>query len=341
MIATTPPVDHDAIARAVEVLKRGGLVALPTETVYGLAADATNEAAVRSIFAAKGRPADHPVIVHVTGADAIEEWSRDAPPAANALAQAFWPGPLTLVLKRSTRVSDVITGGQDTVGLRAPGHPWAQAVLRTFGRAVAAPSANRFGRVSPTTADHVRADLGVKPDGAVDLILDGGPCPVGIESTIVDLSGARPRLLRQGTISCSDLERVLGVDVDVSDAGAPRVSGSLERHYAPGTPLEVVSTGALSARLQLACKETLAVLAPLSVLDAWPRERAPLLALAAPESADDYARMLYANLRRLDAARADRILIVAPPTGERWAPIHDRLRRAQAGSRLEPGADPS
>ncbi len=215
------------------MLKRGGLVALPTETVYGLAADATNDAAVRSIFAAKGRPADHPVIVHLTGADAIDEWSSAAPPAARVLAQAFWPGPLTLVLKRSARVSDVITGGQDTVGLRAPGHPWAQAVLQAFGRAVAAPSANRFGRVSPTTADHVRADLGIKPDGAVDLILDGGPCPVGIESTIVDLSGAHPRLLRQGSILRSDLARVLGVAVEASDAGAPRVSGSLERHYAP------------------------------------------------------------------------------------------------------------
>jgi L-threonylcarbamoyladenylate synthase len=340
LTADTPPVDHDAIARAVAVLRRGGLVALPTETVYGLAADATNEAAVRSIFAAKGRPADHPVIVHVTGADAIAEWSKDAPPAALALAQAFWPGPLTLVLKRSARVSDVITGGQDTVGLRAPGHPWPQAVLRAFGRAVAAPSANRFGRVSPTTADHVRADLGVKPDGAVDLILDGGPCLVGIESTIVDLSGACPRVLRQGSISCSDLERVLGVAVEVADAGAPRVSGSLERHYAPGTPLEVVAAGALSGWLQQAPATTLAVLAPAAVLDSWPTARKPLLALPASEAADDYARTLYANLRRLDAARADRIVIVAPPTGERWAPIHDRLRRAQAGSRLETGAEP-
>jgi L-threonylcarbamoyladenylate synthase len=333
MSAETPPVDHAAIARAVAVLGRGGLVALPTETVYGLAADATNEAAVRSIFAAKGRPADHPVIVHVTGAEAIEEWSKDAPPEAYALAQAFWPGPLTLVLKRSARVSDVITGGQDTVGLRAPGHPWAQVLLQAFGRAVAAPSANRFGRVSPTTADHVRADLGVKPEGAVDLILDGGPCPVGIESTIVDLSGACPRFLRQGSISCSDLERVLGVAVEAPDAGAPRVSGSLERHYAPGTPLEVVAKEVLPARLQQARTESLAVLAPVAVLDAWPSERAPLLALAAPQDADDYARVLYANLRRLDAARADRIVIVAPPAGERWEPIHDRLRRAQAGSR--------
>lgn len=331
----TPAVDHDAIARAVAVLERGGLVALPTETVYGLAADATNEAAVRSIFAAKGRPADHPVIVHVAGAGAIDDWSRDVPPAAHALAQAFWPGPLTLVLKRSGRVSDVVTGGQDTVGLRAPGHPWAQAVLQALRRPVAAPSANRFGRVSPTTADHVRADLGVKPDGVVDLILDGGPCPVGIESTIVDLSGAEPRLLRQGSIARSDLERVLGCAVKAPDAAAPRVSGSLERHYAPRTPLEVVAQDALADWLRQSRATSLAVLAPQTVLAAWAGKPAPHFALAAPDSADDYARTLYANLRTLDAAGAERIVVVAPPLGERWLPIHDRLQRAQAGSRSE------
>jgi L-threonylcarbamoyladenylate synthase len=336
----TPPVDHAAIARAVAVLERGGLVALPTETVYGLAADATNEAAVRSIFAAKGRPADHPVIVHVAGAAAIAEWSRDAPAAALALAQAFWPGPLTLVLRRSGRVSDVVTGGQDTVGLRAPGHPWAQAVLQALGRPVAAPSANRFGRISPTTADHVRADLGVKPDGAVDLVLDGGPCPVGIESTIVDLTGDQPRLLRQGSISHSDLERVLGRAVAAPDVAAPRVSGRLERHYAPRTRLEVIAPDALADGLRRSHAKSLAVLAPPAVLTAWPGITAPHFSLAAPDNADDYARTLYANLRRLDAAGAERIIVVAPPHGERWLPIHDRLQRAQAGSRPEgEGAD--
>jgi L-threonylcarbamoyladenylate synthase len=337
MTIQTPKVDHDAIARAVAVLERGGLVALPTETVYGLAADATNEAAVRSIFAAKGRPADHPVIVHVADARAIDDWSRDAPPAAHALAQAFWPGPLTLVLRRSARVSDVVTGGQDTVGLRAPGHPWAQAVLQALGRPVAAPSANRFGRVSPTTADHVRADLGVKPEGAVDLILDGGPCPVGIESTIVDLTGVRPRLLRQGSISRSDLERVLGHAVEAPDAGAPRVSGSLERHYAPRTPLELIAQEALADWLQRSHVKSLAALAPPTVLAAWPGKPSPHLALAAPGSEEEYARTLYANLRTLDAAGAERIVVVAPPLGERWLPIHDRLQRAQAGSRPEDG----
>jgi L-threonylcarbamoyladenylate synthase len=327
-----PPVDPAAIARAVEVLKRGGLVALPTETVYGLAADATNESAVRAIFAAKGRPADHPVIVHVQNESAIELWASAVPPAAHALAQAFWPGPLTLVLKRSARISDLVTGGQDTVGLRAPAHPWTQAVLRGLGRPLAAPSANRFGRVSPTTAGHVRADLGEKPDGAVDLILDGGPCPVGIESTIVDLTGARPRLLRHGFIARSELERVLGVAVDAADPTAPRVSGSLERHYAPATPLEVVPAEALAGWLRTRPRLRLAVLAPPALIKAWPSVQRPQCARAAASDADDYARALYADLRRLDAAGADRIVVVAPPAGERWLAIHDRLRRAQAGS---------
>lgn len=330
---TSPPVDPVAIARAVEVLKRGGLVALPTETVYGLAADATNDAAVRAIFAAKGRPADHPVIVHIADAAALDDWSREASPAAHALAQAFWPGPLTLVLKRSARVSDRITGGQDTVGLRAPGHPWAQAVLRGLGRPLAAPSANRFGRVSPTTAEHVRADLGVKPDGAVDLILDGGACPVGIESTIVDLTGAHPRLLRHGFIARSEIERVLGVKVEAADPTAPRVSGSLERHYAPATPLSIVPTEALAEWLAARRDRKMAVLAPAAVIEAWPADQLPFLALPAPQEADDYARTLYADLRRLDAAGAEWICVVTPPAGERWLPIHDRLRRAQAGSR--------
>jgi len=328
-----PPVDPAAIARAVDVLERRGLVALPTETVYGLAADATNDAAVRAIFAAKGRPADHPVIVHVADGNAIGLWATAVPAAAHVLARAFWPGPLTLVLQRGARISDLVTGGQDTVGLRAPAHPWAQAVLRQLGRPLAAPSANRFGRVSPTSAEHVRADLGEKPGGAVDLILDGGPCPVGIESTIVDLSGARPRLLRHGFIARSDLERVLGVAVEAADPTAPRVSGSLERHYAPATPLDVVPVEALAGWLRSRSNLRLAVLAPPALIEAWPSGRRPQIARAAASDADAYARALYAELRRLDAAGVDRIVVVAPPAGERWLAIHDRLRRAQAGSR--------
>jgi L-threonylcarbamoyladenylate synthase len=324
-----PPVDAAAIARAVTVLRRGGLVALPTETVYGLAADAKNEAAIRSIFAAKGRPADHPVIVHVPDASALAQWADPVPDAAQALARRFWPGALTMVLKRRSQVSDLITGGQDTVGLRCPAHPWAQAVLKAFGGAVAAPSANRFGRISPTTAQHVIDDLGVKPQGAVDLVLDGGPCPVGIESTIVDLSGERPRLLRPGAISRDQLEAALGMPVLAADADAPRASGSLEKHYAPNTPLEIVSVTDMATRVAGYGTETVAVLAPAGSLHAGPNLRLHLLASDDPA---EYARSLYDRLRRLDASGAARLIVAEPPAGPDWEAVRDRLKRASAGS---------
>jgi L-threonylcarbamoyladenylate synthase len=323
------PVDAEAIARAVEVLRRGGLVAMPTETVYGLAADASNEAAVRAIFAAKGRPADHPVIVHIPDVAAMHHWAVEVPAAADALAAAFWPGPLTLVLKRAPAVSDLITGGQDTVGLRCPSHPLAQALLKAFGRGVAAPSANRFGRISPTSARHVIEDLGLKPDGAVDLVLDGGSCPVGIESTIVDLSGPTPRLLRPGAVTREQLERVLGVPVGGSDSGAPRVSGALEKHYAPRTALEVVPVGDVAARVATAAPEPVAVLAPDWAVRSAPNLRLHLLAADRPS---DYARALYENLRRLDGCGAVRLIVAEPPAGPDWEAVRDRLKRASAGS---------
>jgi L-threonylcarbamoyladenylate synthase len=326
-----PAVDSARIAQAVEVLKRGGLVAVPTETVYGLAADATNEAAVRAVFAAKGRPADHPVIVHVADANAIDEWACEVPDSARALAAAFWPGPLTLVLKRSPRALDVVTGGQDTVGLRCPAHPWARALLQAFGGALAAPSANRFGHLSPTTAEHVRADLGEKPAGAVDLILDGGACPVGIESTIVDLSGAQPALLRPGSITRLALEQALGTPVADPDGDAPRASGTLERHYAPRTPLEVVPVDRLGSRLAALFHLRVAVLAPAAVLQTLRAQ--PAVQMSASEDPAAYARELYANLHELDQAGAERIVVSAPPTGPEWTAIHDRLQRAQAASR--------
>ena len=326
------PANYSArIAQAVEVLKRGGLVAVPTETVYGLAADASNEAAVRAIFAAKGRPADHPVIVHVADANALDAWAREVPDSARALAAAFWPGPLTLVLKRSPRALDVVTGGQDTVGLRCPAHPWARALLQAFGGALAAPSANRFGHLSPTTAEHVRADLGEKPQGALDLILDGGACPVGIESTIVDLSGAQPTLLRPGSITRLALEQVIGVPVAEPDGDAPRAPGRLERHYAPRTPLEVVPVDRLGSRLAALFHLRVAVLAPAAVLQTL--RAAPAVQLPASEDAAAYARDLYAILHELDQAGVERIVASAPPAGPEWAAVHDRLRRAQVGSR--------
>ena len=321
------------IARAAAVLRAGGLVAFPTETVYGLGAAAAQPEAVRRIFAAKGRPADHPVIVHLRSADEIDTWARTVPPAAHALAAAFWPGPLTLVLPRSAQAHDLITGGQDSVGLRCPSHPWAQALLAAFGGAVAAPSANRFGHISPTTAAHVRADLGEKseatPAGAVDLVLDGGACPVGIESTIVDLTGEAPRLLRPGSITREMLATVLGQPVAEAGADAPRASGRLDSHYAPRTPLELVDAGALPARINALRGQRLALLAPAALLLDAGSDIA--LRLIAPADAADFAQRLYAFLHQLDAAGADRILVVRPPHGPAWEAVQDRLRRAAAG----------
>jgi L-threonylcarbamoyladenylate synthase len=325
-----PAPDPARIAAAAAVLKRGGLVAVPTETVYGLAADAGNEAAVRAIFAAKGRPADHPVIVHVADASALDDWARAVPASARALAAAFWPGPLTLVLKRGARALDVVTGGQDTIGLRAPAHPWARALLQSFGGALAAPSANSFGRISPTTAEHVRADLGEKPSGKVDLILDGGACPVGIESTIVDLSGAAPALLRPGQVTRDELARVLGVPMAEAGAAAPRAPGRLQKHYAPRTPLEVVPAERLDSRLAALLRLRVAVLAPRDVLSTLRTHAA--IEREAPDDATSYAHDLYAQLHVLDGAGVDRIVVAAPPRGPAWDAVHDRLMRAQAGS---------
>lgn len=327
---TTPPIDAAAIERAVVVLRNGGIVALPTETVYGLAADANNEHAVRKVFAAKGRPADHPVIVHISGVQAFDDWAREVPDVAHVLARTFWPGPLTLVLRRSARVHDIVTGGQDTVGLRSAAHPWMRAVVRAFGGALAAPSANSFGRVSPTTAQHVIDDLGIKPRGRIDLILDGGACPVGIESTIVDVTGKTPVLLRPGSITREQLQRAIGGVVTDAGAQAPRTSGRLEKHYAPHTPLSVMPAAELAAKLAKACNARLAVLAPLSVLEKCRADVA--LAIVAADNPDDYARLLYASLHRLDSSGADRLVIADPPDGPQWEAVKDRLRRAEAGA---------
>lgn len=325
-----PPVDADAIARAVDILRAGGLVAMPTETVYGLAGDARNPDAVRAIFAAKGRPADHPVIVHVADAARLDKWASDVPRAARRLAAAFWPGPLTLVLQRSSIVPDLITGGQPTVALRAPAHPWAQALLRGFRGGLAAPSANRYGRVSPTRAEHVAADLGLRPDGPVDLVLDGGACPVGIESTIVDLSGDAPRLLRPGAITREQIEEALGGAVlGSADRDAPRVPGRHERHYAPRTPLELVHAADLARRVADFPPGAVAVLAPPGSVPPEATVRLHIVAEAAP---DGYAQALYDNLRRLDASGAQRLLVAWPPAAIEWEALHDRLSRAAAGS---------
>jgi L-threonylcarbamoyladenylate synthase len=305
------------VARGAAILRAGGLVAFPTETVYGLGADASSAAAVARLYAVKGRPALHPVIVHFSEAGSAFEWASVVPDAARKLAAAFWPGPLSMVLERSARAGDFVTGAQASVGLRVPSHPVAQALLRAFGGGVAAPSANRFGRVSPTTAAHVRADLG----GDVELVLEGGEAEVGIESTIVDLSRGAPVLLRPGHITRAALEAALGGAVAQKDVEAPAHSGGLEKHYAPRTPARLVPTHSLDAEIAK-LRDRVAVLAfsrPDERVDYW---------LRMPRDPEAYARRLYAALRELDGAGCEAILVEAPPEAPEWAAVRDRLDRA-------------
>ncbi|CAN5369516.1 L-threonylcarbamoyladenylate synthase [soil metagenome] len=324
-MATRVVADAAGIARAAAVLQGGALVAFPTETVYGLGADARNDEAVRSIFAFKGRPADHPVIVHVESAAGLDHWGRDVPHSARRLAQAFWPGPLTLIVARRHDVSDSLTGAQDSVGLRCPSHRTARALLHAFaaGRAdagVAAPSANLFGRISPTQAAHVLEDFA----GTDLLVLDDGPSLFGVESTIVDCS--RPErgavLLRHGAISREQVAAVIGAPVAVADAAAPRVSGSLESHYAPRKPLRLVSVGQI---------ESLSAQAGRSALMAFgePRFAASLAWFeAAPADPVRYAHRLYDRLRAMDASTAQSLYIEQVPATSDWAAVADRLQRA-------------
>jgi L-threonylcarbamoyladenylate synthase len=316
------PLAPPQLAETVEALRRGELVGMPTETVYGLAGDAANPAAVARIFALKGRPADHPLIVHLGDAAQLDAWARDIPAAARTLAQRFWPGPLTLILRRARSVPDAVTGGQDTVGLRVPAHPVALALLKAFGGGLAAPSANRFGHVSPTTAQHVREEFGE----ALPLVLDGGPCAVGIESSIVDLSSGAPRVLRPGRIATDALEGALGQRIAEGAATAsPRVSGSLASHYAPGTPTELLARAALAARLDALARD--GETARLITLGELPPGTDGLVL---PDQPAEYARHLYAALRAMDAERADRILVEEPPDLPAWAAVRDRLQRASA-----------
>jgi L-threonylcarbamoyladenylate synthase len=303
------------IDAAVRVLRRGGLVAFPTETVYGLGADATNVAAVERIFAVKGRPHGHPLIVHLGAGTSLDEWAVDVPDAARALAAAFWPGPLTLLLRRHPRIPDVITGGRPTVGLRVPAHPVALDLLGAFGGGVAAPSANRFGRVSPTTAEHVQSDLG----DAVDLILDGGPTTVGVESTIVDCTtndGSSVSILRHGAVTADAVREVVGSPVMEIDTGESRAPGMLASHYAPHAT--VVLAPDRSAADERAADE---------------RRAGRAVDVLAPDvSIEDYARNLYAWLREADACALDVLVVVPPPDTGLGAAVNERLRKA-AGPR--------
>lgn len=328
---------HDP-EQAARRLFEGGLAAFPTETVYGLGADAANPDAVAQIYAAKRRPAGHPLIVHLAPGAALEDWACDVPRAARRLVEVFWPGPLTLILPRAAHVPLAVTGGQDSVGLRCPSHPVAQTLLARFAQlksgpaGVAAPSANLFGQVSPTSAAHVLAEFQASSHDI--LVLDGEPSQVGIESTILDVSrlaqGVGPVLLRPGHVTMAQLEAVLGMPVQAPDHAAPRVSGSLKAHYAPRTPLRVLGRAEL-----------------LAVLRAWPADAGRAVAWCfdepglphsdkidvhlAPAQPAEYARRLYARLRAFDeAGRYEAILLEMPPNDGEWAGVADRVKRAAA-----------
>jgi L-threonylcarbamoyladenylate synthase len=329
--------DSAAIELAAQRLAAGTLVGMPTETVYGLAANADNPQAVRRIFEAKGRPSDHPLIVHLAHDGAAQTWragvhhyARDVPAFAQALMQAFWPGPLTLILPRRAGVAESAAGGQDSVGLRCPAHPVAQALLVAAAakgvHGVAAPSANRFGRVSPTTAAHVIEEFKALPDDEL-LVLDGGACPVGIESTIVDATRGHPVLMRPGHITPEQLEAVCGEPVHARDAAAPRASGTLASHYAPTARVRLLDAAALQAALD--GRDALAP--PLAV---WARSALRLPAGVQQRSmshdAAVAAQALFATLRELDASGVPEIWVEAPPPGQTWDGVRDRLQRAAA-----------
>lgn len=317
--------DAASIALAAELLEEGRLVAFPTETVYGLGADASNPDAVKRIFTAKGRPADHPLIVHVGGFAGLSDWAAHVPEAASLLAAHFWPGPLTLILNKKPDVPLVVTGGQQTVGLRVPNHPVALQLLAAFGGGIAAQSANRFCRISPTRAEHVEEELG----DAVDLILDGGPCQVGLESTIIDLSRKRPRLLRPGGISRYQIEELLQTELELprqSFENGIRAPGMMGVHYAPATPAHLCSPERLEAVVDRFAGQNKRI-GILFYNRSLPSSR-QLHRIIMPPEAEEYAKKLYAALRELDHRQLDLILVERPPETEAWRAVHDRLRKA-------------
>lgn len=328
-----------SVSVAVRILRDGGVVALPTETVYGLGADASNPDAVARVFAMKGRPGDHPLIVHIGSVDDVSDWAIDVPEEAWLLAKRFWPGPLTVILRRKPGVLDVVTGGQDTVGLRVPDHPLTLELLAEFGHGIAAPSANRFGRVSPTCARHVDAEFGE----GLDYVLDGGECRVGLESTIVDFSGSGVRILRPGAVTAEDIALVIGDSsmrtAQTPETRAPRVPGTLASHYAPDTTVRLVAAEELEDGVASAMRRGLKV----CVMARRPAPKGACFAAARwvrmPEGPDEYGRALYATLHELDTPECDVILIETVPDSPRWVAASDRLSRAAEGDSAE-NADP-
>lgn len=338
-----PLIRQIQIDQAVECLKKGGLIAIPTETVYGLAADASNEMAVRKVFEAKGRPIDHPLIVHIAELNDVSRWAKDIPNYALKLAEHYWPGPMTLILKKQAHVLDTVTGGQDTVGIRIPNHPVAQQLLKAFGGGLAAPSANRFGYISPTSAEHVRQDLG----DVVDIILDGGNCGIGIESTIIDCSGDAPKILRPGMISEKDIFELLrlGTSLRWGDTAekTPRVSGALPSHYAPRTLTRLLSAQTIDEILKNPEAKNIVVIssrkpiAPhVKLYDSRLPHREPYIDpnisswIVMPSDPHAYAHQLYEQLHFADSLMCQEILIEEIPNTPEWNGIRDRIVKASS-----------
>lgn len=308
----------EQVNQAVKILKQGGLVGMPTETVYGLAGDANNPDALRKIFQVKQRPIHHPLIVHVADISQLFVWATHLTPMALQLAHAFWPGPMTLILSKAPDVSDLITGGQETIGIRIPRHPVALALLHQFGSGLAAPSANRFGHISPTTAEAVREEL----RNEVDMVLEGGQSDVGVESTIIDVSGDEPRILRPGMVSVADIETVLARPISMKKEDAPRVSGSLESHYAPMTPTQLIQRENFSKLEQIDFPSVLLVRAAVILQN--PR----IEIVTMPAEPKNYAHDIYQTLRELDKKGFKKIFIELVPDTMAWDAVRDRLKRA-------------
>ena len=309
------------IEQAAQELEKGGMVAFPTETVYGLGADAANIEAIRQVYALKGRPADHPSIVHLDSLDKVELWARVIPEAARKLAEHFWPGPMTLILPKRPEVLPQVTGGQDSVGIRIPAHPLTRKLISVFGRGIIGPSANRFGHISPTSAEHVREEFG----SSLKFVLDGGPCAVGVESTIVDFSRETPVIVRPGMLSASVISEIAGFPIACGQGS--KAPGTLKKHYAPNTPAQMVSREELTQLVKQV--NTPSVVLAMHKLPIPDNQLVRCLSL--PDNPSAYAQSIYSMLRYADSVRPQSIFIEQPPQDdESWAAVRDRLQRACA-----------
>lgn len=313
-----------AINDAAALLNEGQCVALPTETVYGLAADASNSKAVEKIFEAKGRPKNHPLIVHLADVQQLTEWADEIPESAYALAAAFWPGPLTLLLKKASSVNSVVTGGLATIGLRVPAHPLFLDVLKALGKGLAAPSANRYKQLSPTISEQVMTGL----NGRIAAVLEGGACEHGLESTIVDLVSDTPRILRAGPITQAQLEAVLGVPVAAPEAHVEVVPGNVKAHYQPNTPLKVLPHQAIIALANNGTKHIHVISYSEQLSEALNCQLAPEQLTILPNNAREFGKLLFSSLYQIDKLAADSIIVEAPPKEDAWRAVNDRLSRA-------------